>query len=258
MTEQFAILITSCDKYSDLWEGFFSQLNKNLSLPLKKYLLSNHNIYDGKFSNQVETICIGEDLNWSDGLKRCLEQIPERKLLVILEDFFISKAIDKHFMLNAINFSINQDAQILHCEKVPGSVKSNFSSYAKCEPGSPYLISVCAIWDREYLNSLLINGENPWQFEVFGSYRAQFSANRVYCMKSPLFEFKNMIQKGFWVKSNIVWAKKNQIPIDFGIRPIQSSLSFYFKDFYFQIILQLPWQLRVAALNFLRKVFVSY
>jgi hypothetical protein len=258
MYEHFAILVTSCDKYSDLWDGFFSQLDKNLSIPVKKYLLTNHQKYDGKYAHQVQTILVGDDLNWSDGLSKALHQISERKLFIIVEDFFVSAPIDSGLMERVINFSIAEDTQLIHYETLPGSVDSGFTEYAKCEPGMPYLTGVCGIWDREYLKSLLINGESPWQFEVYGSYRAQFSADRIYCSKTPLFEFKNMIQKGAWVKSNIAWAKKSNIPLSYERRTIQASSFFYFKDFYFQMMLHCPWRLRLAFLNFFRKVFVSY
>jgi hypothetical protein len=258
MHDHFAILVTSCDKNSDLWDGFFSQLDKNLSVPVKKYLLTNHQKYDGHYANQVQTILVGEDFNWSDCLSSALNKIPETKLFVILEDFFVSTSIDAKQMVDLINFSESEDTQLIHCENLPGSISSGFANYTKCEAGTPYLIAVCGIWDREYLKLLLINGENPWQFEVNGSYRAQFSAERVYCSKNPLVKFKNMVQKGFWVKSSIAWAKKNHILLDYGRRPIQSSSFFYFKDLYFRIILCCPWRYRVAILNFFRKVFASY
>jgi hypothetical protein len=258
MHDHFAILVTSCDKYSDLWEGFFSQLDKNLSVPVKKYLLTNHQRYVGQHISQVQTILVGDDLNWSHSLSRALDQIPEVKLFIIVEDFFITVPIDSDLMERVISFSKLEDAQLIHYDKLPGSVPSEFSEYNTCEPGMPYLTGVCGIWDREYLKSLLIEGESPWQFEVYGSYRAQFSANKIYCLKTPLFKFNNMIQKGAWVKSNISWAKKNNILLDYQKRPIQGSTLFYFKDFYFQMMLHCPWRFRLVVLNFFRKIFVSY
>lgn len=258
MFNNFAILVASCDKYSDLWDGFFLQLNTNLSLPIKKYLLTNNKKYDGQYAGSVESICIGDDLNWSDSLSRALGCIKEQKIFLIVEDFFISHPINEISMWDVINFSLSENSQLIHFENLPGSIQSRFPAYTKCEPGMPYLVGVCGIWDREYLLALLINGENPWQFEVYGSYRAQFSASRIYCLKSRLFDFRNMIQKGAWVKSNLVWAKKNNIPLNFQARPIQTSTFFYLKDFYFQIILHCPWRIRIAFLNFFRKVFASY
>jgi len=258
MYKHFAILVTSCDKYSDLWEGFFSQLEKNLSVPVKKYLLSNHKKYDGQYANDVQTICIGDDISWSDGLNKALENIPEEKIFVIVEDFFISKVIDVHFMEDVIHFSETENTQLIHFASLPGSIESQFPNFLKCNNGMPYLISVCGIWDRKYMKSLLLSRENAWQFEVYGSYRAQFSGDRIYCLKSQLFEFKNMVQKGAWVKSNLAWAQNLGIPLACDCRPIQASSIFYFKDFYFQLMSRFPWRMRVGILNFFRKLFVSY
>jgi hypothetical protein len=161
-------------------------------------------------------------------------------------------------MKDVIHFSQSQNTQLIHFAKLPGSVQSKFPKYSKCSNGMPYLIGVCGIWDRKYMKSLLINGENAWQFEIYGSYRAQFSGDRIYCLKSPLFEFKNMVQKGAWVKSNVAWAKSLSIPGAFDGRPIQPSLLFFLKNFYFQLMWHFPWQKRVSLLNLFRKLFVSY
>ena len=132
MYDHFAILVTSCDKYSDLWEGFFSQLDKNLSVPTKKYLLANHKKYNGDYAQQVETILVGEDLNWSYSLSRALEHIPETKILLIVEDFFVSAPIDSNLMQEVIKFSALENTQLIHYENLPGSIQSGFSGYAKC------------------------------------------------------------------------------------------------------------------------------
>lgn len=254
----FALVVLSCDRYADLWEGFFHQLHINLDIPIKKYLISNFLQYQGPNADQIQTICVGEENNWSETVQKSLSQIAEEKILVIVEDCFIAKKINSTSFLKHIDFAFTQDIQLIQLEYSPGSVPSGHQDYSLCPAGMPYLIGVCGIWDKKYLASLLLLGENPWQFEVNGSYRAQFSAQRVYCPQEPLFNFRNMVQKGAWVAANVRWARQNGIPLKTELRPFQISFLPFLKYFYFKVLQHLPWRIRVRTLNLWRKILVSY
>lgn len=67
---KFAILIVSCDKYSDLWNPFFKSFFRFWpDCPFDIYLLSNYKSID---MPQVNSLLIDEDISWSDNLYKCL------------------------------------------------------------------------------------------------------------------------------------------------------------------------------------------
>jgi hypothetical protein len=254
----FALVVLSCDRYVDLWDGFFHQLYINLDIPIKKYLISNFLQYQGSNAEQIQTICVGKENNWSETLQKALSLIKEEKIFVLVEDCFIDKKIDSESFIKHFNFAFAQNAQLIQLEYTPDSEPCGHQDYFHCPAGMPYLIGVCGIWDKKYLTSLLLPGENPWQFEINGSYRAQFSAQRVYCPREPLLRYRNIVQKGAWVATNVRWARQNGISLKTELRPFQISFFPLLKYVYFKAFQYLPWRIRVRILNAWRKILLCY
>lgn len=253
-----AFLILSCDKYADLWPGFFHQLEKNFSTPHKKYLVSNELGCDLDKVRNLEVIRNGKDTNWSDNLIRALDQIPEEKLFIVLEDIYIDSPVDAEIFSQIEKFVCGEQVQHLKYMGNPKAEHRLNAIYSRYEPGMPYLTSVCGVWDKTYLKSLLINGETAWDFEINASYRAKFSGQFFYALNTPLFFYRNMVEKGGWIKPNYEWAIKNSIPIDSKARPVKSALPYHLKRWYFDFMLSLPWRWRVRLGNLVKKLLIVY
>lgn len=255
---ELSILILSCDKYSDLWGGFFYQMNKTFPTQLKKYLVSNHLDYVEQDIANLTVIKNGDDTNWSGNLLKVLTKIPEKKVFIILEDIYIESQVDPRIFEQIQNFLFETDAQHIKYMGSPKAtlpVNTEFSAY---EIGMPYLVSACGIWDREYLSSLLIDGENAWDFEVNASYRAKYSAKTFFAPTKPLFTYKNMVEKGFWIKSSLDWALTENIPVQKELRAIRNPAIFEFKKAIFDGVLCIPWRFRMKLGNLLKKLLIFY
>jgi hypothetical protein len=259
MRDNFAVLLLSCDKYSDMWKPFCEQFRKYF--PQGKWP-----IYIG--SNKIActepgtiSILSGDDLDWSTSYKRILTQIKERKIFVIIEDFLLASSVDEKLFSAAVDFLFDNDANHISYMPVPkpDSITSN-PHIGQYERGAPYRATVIGFWDREYLASLLLAGESPWNFEILGSYRTSYS-DGFYCMTSPLCDFRNMIEKGWWIPESVEWARSSGIQLDLDKRPMQEGASHWvsrLQMIYFKWILKVPWQRRVRLMNTLRKALISY
>lgn len=254
----FAIVVLSCDKYSDLWPGFFCQLKKMLDIPIKKYLITNELDYNDSYTCNLEVVKTGKDKNWSSNTLHALEIISEKKVLIILEDIFIASKIENEDLIRLVKFSIENDIQhIKYMSDPPPKIPFN-KQLGRYEIGMPYLVSVCGIWDKEYLKQIIIEGENPWEFEVNGSYRAKFSATHFYGCLKPLFQYKNMVEKGGWTAPNIHWAKNNKIPIKIELRKINNVYVYHLKKIIFTFSMLTPWRVRVRIISILKKILSTY
>lgn len=259
MSHSFAILILSCDKYSDVWPAFFKCFWRNFPAgdwPI--YLGSNT-----KECNEpgVATILSGSDPDWSTSYKRILEQIPQKKIFVVVEDIFPSSKIDRDKLATLVDFMFEKDAYHLRYWVTPApDLRTDNPLIGVCAKGIPGRFSVCGLWDRDYLLKLLIEGESPWNFEIMGSYRASYS-DGFYAMTSPLCEWQNMIEKGKWIPASVDWAKRNGISLSLTSRPIIKDSS-HFKRFLqvwiYKAVLRIPWKFRVNIMNKLRKLLISY
>jgi hypothetical protein len=259
MNQSCAVLVLSCDKYADVWSSFFKCFRENFpATDWPVYLGSNT-----KECNEpgVVTILSGSDPDWSTSYKRILEQIPQQKIFVILEDFFLSSNVDKHALDVLISFMIEKNANHIRYGANPlPDLPTNTPMIGESLKGAPYRATVCGLWDRDYLLRLLLEGETPWNFEILGSYRTSYS-DGFYATTSPLFEFKNMIEKGKWIPGSVDWANRNGVSLSMEARSILkggSQIKSLLQIGIFNLILQIPWRFRVKLMNQLRKLIISY
>ena len=259
MANSFSVLVLSCDKYADLWKPFFECFEK-------RFPKGDWNIYIGTNTIKcgfpgVKTIFSGVDQDWSTSYKRILEQIPEQKLFVILEDLFLASDIDKNEFLSISDFMFQSDAMHIRYWANPYPDKETKNSLiGECIKGAPYRSTVCGFWDRQYLIDLLIDGESPWNFEIMGSYRTSYSEG-FYATKKPICRYKNIVEKGQWIPDSVEWALSNHLPITIESRPLLKGGN-QFKSriqmCIFDLILRIPWQFRLKLMNTLRKILISY
>jgi hypothetical protein len=259
MNKNFAILILSCDKYADLWPVTLSQFSKHFGQSsIKVYFGSN--IQKCEDLNVIPLLS-GEDKDWSSSYLAILKQIPEKKLFVLLEDLIIVSTIDRSRFTACLKFLECQDAN--HIKYWPSPIPDRSSDNPEFEiydRGAPYRATVCGFWDRECLEKLLIPGENPWNFEVLGSYRTSY-IDGFYGLTTPLFSFINLVEKGCWIPDSLKVARGMGIKIDTKPRSALKggrSLKSRVQMICFNLILKIPWRYRVSAMALLRKIFISY
>ncbi len=259
MANDFAILILSCDKYADLWSPFFRQFRKHF--PVEGYPVYLGSNLISCEEEGVITVLSGPDADWSTSYKRILEQISEKKLFVILEDLLLTSPVDNVLFCSALDLLLGKD--VLHIKYWAAPMPDAPTEYPNIglhERGAPYRASVCGFWDREYLLALLIEGESPWNFEILGSYRTSYS-DGFYGLIRPLCNFCNMVEKGSWIPQSVSWAREEGIDLELDKRPLLRGGNQFVSRvqmFYFYLMLQVPWRWRVALLNKLRRVLISY
>lgn len=259
MNPDFAILVLSCDKYADLWAPFLQQFRRH-------FPIDGRTVYFG--SNRVACtdpgvvpILSGDDPDWSTSLARILDQIPERKLFVILEDLLLASAARPEALRACSDFLVRNDAVHIKYWASPTPLEPGGDPLIGEYPaGAPYRATVCGFWDRACLARLLIPGESPWDFEIQGSYRASY-ADRMYGLREPLCDFHNLVEKGQWIPASLAWAQSAGIPIEVGRRPMLrggNQLASRLKMLYFGAMLRVPWRWRVALMHHLRRALISY
>ena len=259
MIQSFAVLVLSCDKYSDVWPAFFECFRKY-------FRAGNWPVYLGSNTKkghdpEVITILSGGDPDWSTSYKRILQQIPQKKLFVILEDLFLSSKVDEHMLVALVDFMFEKDARHIRYWANPlPDLPTDNPLVGECVKGAPYRSTVCGLWDRDYLLRLLIEGESPWNFEIMGSYRTSYS-DGFYATTSPICEYKNMIEKGKWVSASVEWANRNGISLPLELRPMLTGgnhVKSLLQTCLFNLILRIPWKGRVSLMNQIRKLLISY
>ncbi len=257
MKEHLGILILSCDKNSDLWEPYFSLFWKYYNGSHQVYLGSNSASFN---SDKVKVIYSGEDLDWSSSCKKILRQIPNKYILLLLEDLFITTKIDPTEITKHLKFIKKYKAKHVHLGPTPKPDKFIDREMGIYEKGAPYRVNVAGYWDKEYLLSLLMDGESPWDFEIRGSYRT-VNEDGFFCLEKPLFSIVHVLEKGRWLPEAVRYCKRHEVSLEIDKREILSNLTNLksnLQEFYFNLVIKIPWKLRVRIMNILRKLLISY
>lgn len=203
MTSKLAIIVVSCDKYSDLWDIFFQCFFKYWpDCPYKLYLGSNFLVYPDE---RVNNILVGEDIDYSSSLKIMLSEVDEDFVLPMVEDFFISKRIDSENFENYFQDMLAMESPYLKLIRTyPLSYAKNQLRIGPVEKNIKYRVGMAAsIWNKNYLSEFLIEGESAWDIERYGTERSdnyddEFMAIRVSSKFPNPFDYVHGVVGGRW------------------------------------------------------------
>jgi hypothetical protein len=253
------ILILSCDKYSDLWRPFFQQFHKHWpDCPYPVVLGSNTVPYKNK---KVRTLLSGQDEDWSTSLLAILKQIETQYVFLWLDDLFPITDVRPKRFAEALKYLKDNQGVHMHMQPSPkpDEVLAN-GKYGLYKKGAPYRVNSVGFWDVVTLRKVLLSGENPWNFEIMGSYRSSYM-DEYYCSMKPLFERLHVIEKGKIFREAHEYCQKHGIPLDTSRRPILTSgwhLRSELQKIYFNCMILVPWQIRSGIMNVFRKLLISY
>lgn len=253
-----AVLILSCDKYNDLWDGCYYQFAKYFKLDIPVYFASN-NLSPSWSDSKIKIIHTGPEKNWGENFKRAIEQVNSQYIFVTLEDLYICSEInDDGYVL--IQSMLERQLDLKHL-KYTGFIQGNkevMKGVKILDAGTPYRVTLCGIWQKEYLLSIIDDLDTPWIFEVDGSVRTQ-SDKGFYSLEKPLYQSVNMVEKGYWITSSLRWALQNQIPVNPQSRFRKSSyqdLTSFIKDHYFNMMMKVSLDKKRKILSLVKKILV--
>lgn len=183
-----AIVVNSCDAYSDLWDLFFLCMSDYwdgcdcqiiLNTESKQYLVKP----DIKFNVTCHNYDTGSTDLWGARLISTLNDICAEFVIVLYDDFFLNGPVDQK-RLNALLALMEgaPDIGVIYLTKLLGVEKGEVreDGLAVVAPKADYrLNSSPALWRKETLLRFTEATDNPWAWEYFGSYRT-FGDNTVF------------------------------------------------------------------------------
>jgi len=203
----------------------------------------------------------GPDSDWSSSLESILKQIRTPYVFIWLDDIFPIEKINPTNFADALDFLIKQRGKHMHMLASPTPEKVTADGqYGIYEKGLPYRCTALGFWNVSYLQSLLIHGETPWNFEVMGSYRSSY-ADGFYCTMKPLFSSLHVVEKGRIFGDASAYCQSHGIPLATKDREVLFStfrLRSELQKLYFNSVMHIPWKVRVNIMNVFRKLFISY
>lgn len=224
--EDLSIVVSSCDRYSNMWEPFFTSLFKNWpsltsensDVPI--YLIANEKSYE---HSRVTTLNIEGADNWSNNLIAALKKVDTKYVLISLDDYWIDDIINEKRLSEL--FGLMQSEKIAMLQLSDNDPRYHDGKPHPFVPGvvyrdkfSHYKASLqMAIWDKNALLSILRPGEDPWTFEIAGSIRAHgYPGNFLSLMRYEPIHYINAMHQGYINPKAIEYAKQNNISFSKG------------------------------------------
>ncbi len=192
-----AVIISSCDKHSFLWNGWWHYFN-NWDYDYPVYFLTETKTP----SFPVKTINVNIPDVWTKRIRESITQIPEDDIFFMTEDVFITSKFKDFEKIYKTFKTLNADS--LRIRRIPSKYttlhdtmfKINGTVVKKLDQHSKYLIAYSPnIFKKSFLLECLKYDESIWTNETKGSRRLEGKEYNIYSYLKPNW-YGNACRKG--------------------------------------------------------------
>lgn len=256
MSNKLAIVVASCDKFSDMWDPLFNLFFKYWDdCPYPVYLVANHMVCAHP---RVKTLLAGDDKSWSSTILSAINQIDYSHILFWIDDAFPTKQIDTAKVNSLYSWMVSSEANFLRLRSDPKPAKIFSEDIGILDVNAAYRVSLFAtIWYRPALEFILKDGESAWEFELNGTERSA-KLDKFYSVRKPVFKYLHGVERGVWIRPTVKKLEAMGYKIDFSRRKVMSVKDNFwyiyrvFKSFVFHLI---PESKRQVALGEIQRIY---
>jgi len=164
MGSDFAIIISSCNDYSDVWQPTIDSLYRNIhGLDVDIFLVVDFGEMD---DHRVKIIQSGVGYSFGARLKRALGVIEHEYVLFMLDDFALDSTIYVDTIKEHLSHAVETDAACLYIDYYKAKRTVSNMEYTLLNPVKRYCMDLSiALWRKAYLQDFLLNEWSPWDFE---------------------------------------------------------------------------------------------
>ncbi len=166
----------TCDKFQPVWSIFYTLFDRFWpEFRGQIYHCSENHKMDHPNVITINTKLPKGPSNWSSGLEMALQKIPSSHVILLLEDFFLNRKVDNKKVIEIYESMLEaSDVKCVRLIPVPPPLLEDGLFTSEFGQEDQYRISTQpAIWEKNYLMSVLKKGDTPWQFELEGSERSK-------------------------------------------------------------------------------------
>ncbi len=214
--DRLEFLISSCEKYSDLWDLQVYHLNKNWPNRNMRTVIvtdcASKKIYD-----DVQIFPAGEELEMPQRLKMILNSVSTEYIFISLDDYFLTQKVDNQRIENILNamdeykldyvrlFQIPKERKVLNKEKKLYWIDLNRNYGVNLYPG---------IWRKSFLEQTVRNSMDAWKYEVSLTTIARERNCRCAMSRGEDFVFVDVIRKGKLLSKAAKYLSLNGMTLD--------------------------------------------
>jgi hypothetical protein len=261
-----AILVSSCDAFSDCWLPMIHSFKKywpDCEYPI--YFVTNFKSIDEK---GITFIKVGQDKGFGSNMNKALELIEVDTVILFLDDYFLNKCIKNTMIRSHITYFIKESIDFLKIDyhDIIYRDENRIGNSFYCENPLDLKYSVntaIALWKKEVLKSLCVEGISAWDFERNGI--SNIKKKNLHIKSATILSTSienNTIKKisgpgavckGRWTMEGIEFLKKNGFSSLISKREIEGKFTRYITSLYSpNSILWLPFGLILRIIQKLK------
>lgn len=234
--KKISFVVSSCDKYSDLWDIFFSCFFKYWpDCPYEIYLISNFKTFE---SERVKTIKLGEDKDYGSNLKKISQNIPTDWFVFWIDDAILSDKINTNFIKKILNLAQKKNAG--SCLLIPtypvAYSKEKDDLIGPIPKFVKYRAAIgCCLYHKKTFNKLILEGKDIWEHDknnAPNNFEDKFYALTTN-LKKPLFPHAHGVVKGKWCRPFIKFLKKEGFEKLIPKRKKETLTSYFYGKIYY-------------------------
>lgn len=172
------VIVLTCNKYQWLLQPFMYLFNRYWS-ELQPVIIGGFSYPEfytpPNFTYQLIDRYDYPPNKWSDGLIKLLMQIPDRHVVLMLEDYWLSRTVDHEAIIGCYHY-IKDRPEVLRIDLTADRLYAggmfDVESFGRLDiietpHDSPYQFSTQAgIWNKERLFEILQLGKTGWEAEI--------------------------------------------------------------------------------------------
>jgi hypothetical protein len=215
--QESVILVTSCAKYSSLWEPFFTLFKRYWpDCPYRVVLGTDKGSYPG-----IESIELGYDRGWSSNCREFFSRLTTAQVLLFQDDFFLRAPVHTEIVRKIFRLMLEGHAGMVRLYPHPppsgaSTISPDLGSIAPLDSfrGSFQL----TLWKRSLYPELLADGEDPWATEFAIGQRSIFHIEPFLGVRRnpPIHYLSDAIVGGSWSEEAVQMMHKEGIPCKGG------------------------------------------
>lgn len=223
VNERLSVLISSCDKFSDLWDENIRLYQKNWKENNCRTILVTDAKRDWQ-STQAELISVDGENSFPLRIRHALDSITTPYVLVTLDDYFLIDPVDTQKIEYLLDRMQQERIQYLSLYNRRVTNKKKYLPVEKLLPidlQKKYAVTLYpAIWEVAFLKKTIREDLSPWLYEV--SLTQTAIAEKANCQASfaGTFNILDVVRKGKVLHKAKRYFKRNGI--DIGNRPVIS------------------------------------
>ncbi len=248
------VIILSCDKYSDLWDGHVKMIRKHwCERSVRTILVSESNC--GKSYDDIEIFEAGNNTEFSERLGAALKNTKTDFVLIVLDDYYLTADVSNSELARLTDIMKRKRIDYLRLYSLPHQKNKidGFSDLYMVDLNrSSYAVNLFpAIWKTEFALSTVGVPASAWEYEVSLTPTAISRGTLCAMTYAPYYRVNDIIRKGKVQHKSIGFLRRNGIELE------GRNTCSLFDDLLFRTKVLIKEYLPVRVFKLLKKLLVK-